>query len=193
MPQAYLTVSLTQALAPLLVALRALAIESGSTLSGGINNSGSIIATATTGKAIVLSTASELNGGINNSGTISGTRYAVFVDSTSTLTGGILVTGTSAQFIGDIYAPNVDLTLASGAAFSNSNAMSLSGVIVSSGATFNLANAASASALASRATSTWAMARGYFTNQGTVDVGSRGASATPDHHGQLHPRCWGYV
>ena len=155
-----------------------LAIESGSTLSGGINNSGSIIATATTGKAIVLSTSSELNGGINNSGTISGTRYAVFVDSTSTLTGGILVTGTSAQFIGDIYAPNVDLTLASGAAFSNSNAMSLSGVIVSSGATFNLANAASASSSLSGNINV-GNGTGYFTNQGTVDVGSRGASATP--------------
>ncbi len=74
---------------------------------------------------------STLEGGITNSGTISGIQYAVSVDSTSTLTGGILVTGTSAQFIGDIYAPNVDLTLASGAEFTNSNAMSLSGVIVS--------------------------------------------------------------
>ena len=155
-----------------------LAIESGSTLSGGINNSGSIIATATAGIAIVLSSSSTLTGGITNSGLISGGQYAVSVDSTSTLTGGILVSGTSAQFKGDIYAPNVDLTLASDAKFTNSNAMSLNGVIVSSRATFNLANAASASSSLSGNINV-GNGTGYFTNQGTVDVGSRGASATP--------------
>ena len=147
-----------------------------STLTGGITNSGLISGTSVAG--IFLNRSSTLTGGINNSGTISGGRYAVFVDSTSTLTGGILVTGTSAQFIGDIYAPNVDLTLASGAEFTNSNAMSLNGVIVSSRATFNLTNAASASSSLSGNINV-GNGTGYFTNQGTVDVGSRGASATP--------------
>ena len=147
-----------------------------STLTGGITNSGLISGTSMAG--IFLNRSSTLTGGINNSGTISGGRYAVFVDSTSTLTGGILVTGTSAQFIGDIYAPNVDLTLASGAEFTNSNAMSLNGVIVSSRATFNLTNAASASSSLSGNINV-GNGTGYFTNQGTVDVGSRGASATP--------------
>ena len=151
-------------------------VYSSSTLTGGITNSGLISGTSVAG--IFLNRSSTLTGGINNSGTISGGRYAVFVDSTSTLTGGILVTGTSAQFIGDIYAPNVDLTLASGAEFTNSNAMSLNGVIVSSRATFNLTNAASASSSLSGNINV-GNGTGYFTNQGTVDVGSRGASATP--------------
>ena len=151
-------------------------VYSSSTLTGGITNSGLISGTSVAG--IFLNRSSTLTGGINNSGTISGGRYAVFVDSTSTLTGGILVTGTSAQFIGDIYAPNVDLTLASGAEFTNSNAMSLNGVIVSSRATFNLTNAVSASSSLSGNINV-GNGTGYFTNQGTVDVGSRGASATP--------------
>ena len=147
-----------------------------STLTGGITNS--VLISGTREVGILLNRSSTLTGGINNSGTISGGRYAVFVDSTSTLTGGILVTGTSAQFIGDIYAPNVDLTLASDAKFTNSNAMSLNGVIVSSRATFNLTNAASASSSLSGNINV-GNGTGYFTNQGTVDVGSRGASATP--------------
>lgn len=145
-----------------------------STLTGGITNSGSISG----GIDGIGLRSSTLEGGITNSGLISGGQYAVFVDSTSTLTGGILVTGTSAQFIGDISAPNVDLTLASGAAFTNSNAMSLSGVIVSSGATFNLANAVSSSSSIS-GNINLNNGSGYFTNQGTVDVGTRGASSTP--------------
>ena len=158
--------------------LQGIVLTSTSILTNGITNSGTISGESTGIRAYQ----STLTGGITNSGTIRGGAYAVSVVShwpwPSTLTGGILVTGTSAQFIGDIYAPNVDLTLASGAAFTNSNAMSLSGVIVSSGATFNLANAASASSNILGNINV-GNGTGYFTNQGTVDVGSRGASATP--------------
>ena len=158
--------------------LQGIVLTSTSILTNGITNSGTISGESTGIRAYQ----STLTGGITNSGTIRGGAYAVSVVShwpgPSTLTGGILVTGTSAQFIGDIYAPNVDLTLASGAAFTNSNAMSLSGVIVSNGATFNLANAASASSSISGNINV-GNGTGYFTNQGTVDVGSRGASATP--------------
>ena len=171
-----------------------------STLTGGITNSGLISGTSVAG--ILLTRSSTLTGGINNSGTISGgidgiglrsstleggitnagliqgTEYAIYAGQSSSVSGGILVTGTSAQFIGDIYAPNVDLTLASDAKFTNSNAMSLNGVIVSSRATFNLTNAASASSSLSGNINV-GNGTGYFTNQGTVDVGSRGASATP--------------
>ena len=147
---------------------------SAATLSGGITNSGTISG----GIDGIGLRSSTLNGGITNAGLIQGTEYAIYAGQSSSVSGGILVTGTSAQFKGDIYAPNVDLTLASGAEFTNSNAMSLSGVIVSSGATFNLANAASASSSISGNINV-GNGTGYFTNQGTVDVGSRGASATP--------------
>jgi outer membrane autotransporter protein len=170
-----------------------------STLEGGINNSGLISGASVAG---ILLTGSSLDGGIINTGTISGgidglglrsstltggitnagliqgTEYAIYAGQSSSVSGGILVSGTSAQFIGDIYAPNVDLTLDSGAAFTNSNAMSLSGVLVSSGATFNLTNAVSSSSSLS-GNINLNSGTGYFTNQGTVDVGSRGASATP--------------
>jgi outer membrane autotransporter protein len=170
-----------------------------STLEGGINNSGLISGASVAG---ILLTGSSLDGGIINTGTISGgidglglrsstlsggitnagliegTEYAFYAGQSSSVSGGILVTGTSAQFIGDIYAPNVGLTLGSGAEFTNSNAMSLSGVLVSSGATFNLANALSSSSSLSGNINV-GNGNGYFTNQGTVDVGSRGASATP--------------
>ena len=146
----------------------------GSSLDGGINNTGSISG----GIDGIGLRSSTLTGGITNAGLIQGTEYAIYAGQSSSVSGGILVTGTSAQFKGDIYAPNVDLTLASGAEFTNSNAMSLSGVIVSNGATFNLANAASASSSLSGNINV-GNGTGYFTNQGTVDVGSRGASATP--------------
>ena len=146
-----------------------------STLTGGITNSDTISGGYT---GILARSSSTLTGGITNAGLIQGTEYAIYAGQSSSVSGGILVTGTSAQFKGDIYAPNVDLTLASGAEFTNSNAMSLSGVIVSSGATFNLANAASASSSISGNINV-GNGTGYFTNQGTVDVGSRGASATP--------------
>ena len=149
-------------------------LTSSSTLTGGINNSGTISG----GIDGIGLRSSTLEGGITNAGLIQGIEYAIYAGQSSSVSGGILVTGTSAQFIGDIYAPNVDLTLASGAEFTNSNAMSLSGVIVSSGATFNLANAASASSSISGNINV-GNGTGYFTNQGTVDVGSRGASATP--------------
>jgi outer membrane autotransporter protein len=152
---------------------RGIVIDNVSALTGGIFNFGSISG-STTGISIIKS--SSLTGGITNSGTISGGQYAIFVDSDSTVGGGIAVTGTSAVFTGDIYAPTTNFTLSSGAAFTNTNSMSVSGVLVSSGATFNLTNALSSSGSVAGNIN---VGNGYVTNQGVVDVGARGGVNTP--------------
>jgi outer membrane autotransporter protein len=165
---------------------------SSSTLSGGLHNSGTIKATNTTGMlggfGISIGSGSYFEGGITNSGIISSSgvdgdfQMSLRIDDNASFSGGILVTGTSAQFIGDIYAPNVVLTLDTGAEFTNSNAMVLSGLTVSSDATFNLINAPLSNTYfytTNESSIRLDNGIGYFTNQGTVDVGSRGASATP--------------
>jgi outer membrane autotransporter protein len=143
-----------------------------SNLMGGLGNTVKI----TGGNTGIKLASSNLTGGLNNSGIISGSLYSVYVDTASTLSGGIAITGTSATFVGDIYAPNVLLSLNTGSEFTNTNVMSVSGVLVSSGATFNLTNGVSSS---SRMTGNINVGSGYVTNQGVVDVGARGGANTP--------------
>lgn len=73
---------------------------------------------------------------INNSGRIEGGTYAISVDDGATLSN-LNLSGTRARLIGDVYAPNTDVTVKSGAVFGNDNAFEVRSFTVENGAVFN--------------------------------------------------------
>jgi len=150
----------------------------------GISNSG-LISGGKTG--ISLASNTLLTGGINNSGTISGSTYSIYVDTTSTLSGGINITGTSAALVGDVSANAANMNLKSGAAFTNTNAISVNTFNVENGAIFNFANGASTT-YGSTTTGALSIASGVqaingVNNSGTIAVA---AGQTPTITGNYH-------
>ena len=88
---------------------------------------------------ISLNSSSTVTGGITNSGTISGSAYAIYVDASSTLPN-IDITGTSARLIGAVVAPNTALNITSGANFTSEGTFDVGSFNIASTGVFNMAN-----------------------------------------------------
>ncbi|RQO35722.1 hypothetical protein DBR37_04935 [Herminiimonas sp. KBW02] len=143
----------------------------GSTINGDIVNTASGKIDGNFG--INVAGASQINGNIVNSGIISGHVYSVYVSDDSTL-GGLGAHGSSAAYVGDVYAKNSDFTVASGASFSLGNAMNLQGFSVAADGLFKMSEGNSSSGmLASGIT----VGSNGFSNAGTVQLAS-GVTAT---------------
>ena len=89
----------------------------GSSLSGGITNTGTIAGATYAGIYVIGST---ITGGITNSGTIRGGSKAIDVDANSSLSG-ITIAGNNAKFIGAVVAANTPATVASAATYTMDN------------------------------------------------------------------------
>ncbi|NBF03223.1 autotransporter domain-containing protein [Pseudomonas sp. Fl5BN2] len=124
--------------------------ESGATINGGYSG-------------LLINSGSSV-GSLTNSGRIEGSVYAVYVGSEKATTlsnidiGGI----DTAAFLGDVQAKGTDVTIKSGAVFSNHNAFEVQRFTVEKGATFNLG----------ASTSTSGMAEGIYVSNGLQNNGT---------------------
>ena len=121
-------------------------VISRSTFTGGITNSGLISGTKTAGMGIKLN-ASSLSGGIINSGTISATDYALYLLPNSTVSGGLSNTGSLGGNIAIVLSRsaftggvNNSGTLGGNIAGLNLISTTVSGGITNSGAIFGSSN-----------------------------------------------------
>ena len=137
---------------------------SNSTVSGSITNNAGGTISGSTRDGIYLSSHSNV-GGITNSGTISGGTYAVYVDGTSTLPNINITGNNTARFIGDVSAPNTDVTVKAGATFANTNAFNVNSFTVENTGIFNFGAGANTSGMVDGIT----VANGFF-NNGTVAI-----------------------
>ena len=99
-------------------------IGTGSTVTGGLNNSGLIIGGSA---GIWINGVSTVSGGLTNSGVISGSANSLRVDSTSSLSGIAIAGSNTAQFIGDVYAPNTSVSITGGSTYTLGTNFTVSG------------------------------------------------------------------
>lgn len=92
----------------------------GANVTGGIENQSGGLISGSSSAGIYLASGSVV-GSITNSGTISGSTYAIYVDGSSTLSGITITGNNTAEFIGEVYAPDTPVTLASGATYTMQN------------------------------------------------------------------------
>ena len=141
-------------------------LMTGATVTGDVVNTTN--ATIGGNFGINVTGASRIDGNIANSGVISGTAYAVYVSDDSALTG-MSAHGNAAAYRGDIYAKNTNFTVASGASFTNENAISVQGFTVAAGGLLTITDGISSSGtIASGIT----VGSNGFTNAGTVRLNS---------------------
>ena len=112
-------------------------------------------------------------GTVNNSSRIEGSTYAIYVSDDSTLSNLNLI-GTQARLIGDVYGLNTNVTVKSGAVFSNENAFQVRSFTVESGAVFNFGQGLHATG--GMSTDGITVSQG-FQNSGTVIIAA-GTTAT---------------
>jgi outer membrane autotransporter protein len=143
------------------------------TVAGRILNQGLVSGSAT---GINLANGATLTGGITNSGSIGGGAYAIYASPSSVLSN-IVLTGNAAKLSGDVYAPNTDLTIASGS-FTNTNAFDVKQLIIQNGAVFNFTNIGTSS---SNALSSGIAANGGVYNYGTMNMGVNTGSITGNY------------
>lgn len=115
----------------------------GSTISDGIfNNGATSTISGASGAGLRITSTSAVTGGLTNSGTISGGTKAIYVDGSSSLDNIVIAGNDTAKFIGEVFAEDTPVTVASGATYT-----------MDDGQLFTLTNSS-------------------FTNAGTLKVGA---------------------
>lgn len=148
------------------VTAAAVALNNG-TVTGQLINAGTITSSAI---GIDLTNHGTIASGLVNTGLISGGQYAVYVDATSSL-GPISISGKTASFVGDVYAPQSPVTVTAGSTFAGTNAFDVAAFTIDPTAKLIMG------AMASTATNP----AGITTTQGVSNAGTLGVGLNTAH------------
>ncbi|MFB9354918.1 autotransporter family protein [Sneathiella chinensis] len=149
-------------------AVRAVSLVDSSSISGSLDNRGSIAGYDT---GIYLSSDSTIAQGINNWGIIAGGKYALLLENAVNVT----IQGTEAELVGDVDAGQATMTLVAGSDLMTRNAFRLQDLTVEDGAALTLADMVSSSGMVPDGLTV----SGGFSNAGLVVI-PVGATAVVD-------------
>lgn len=102
-------------------------LKNSGTIQGLAGSIGASASAGLGGFGIFVGLGSSIAGGISNSGLIRGSTNSIYVDSTSYVPSIAILGNNSASFSGDVYAPNTPVTVVGGATFTLNNIFSVSG------------------------------------------------------------------